>query len=49
MIGSHVYKSLMFSHAHVSAYVDGRVADWAEGRAKQVYELYTVTKIEGAA
>lgn len=35
---------LMFSHAHVSAYVDGEVKDWAIKHSKQVYDIWLVEK-----
>ena len=35
---------LMFSRAHVSAYVDGVVCDWAVKHSKRVVELWLVEK-----
>jgi hypothetical protein len=36
---------LMFSNGHVTAFVDGQVRDWAKGRSKRVFSLYTVEKL----
>lgn len=35
---------LMFSKAHVSAYVDGVVCDWAIKSSKRVTEIWTIEK-----
>lgn len=36
---------LMFSRAHVSAYVNGIVCDWAVKHSKRVVDIWTVEKI----
>jgi len=35
---------LLFSSAHVSAYKDGEVIDWAHNKAKRIWLIWEVTK-----
>lgn len=37
---------LLYVNAHVSALVDGKLEDWAVGRAKRVYMICTIKKVK---